>query len=321
MFRFSKILALYDFSLPSQRALGWAVRLSSSFRSELKVAAVLGPEEEKAFPRGSDKDVERLIRADADRHFRRALQKDSRAELEACEVAVSRGAPSAALLKLIEREKPGLVVVGSHGRTGLAHVFLGSVAERIVRYSPAPVLVARTDPVWPPSKVLVPLDFSKSDAEILQFAADLRSAVPASFDLLHVLSFQETAGVIYPEAVAAWSAGEKSEKEKEAERRLREEAAWHPHLPAATSVAVGAPVSEILDKARRAAADLILIATHGRTGLPRFFLGSVAEQVVRYAPCSVLSFCPEKAVPARLEAVKALPEGFESQLAEYGDGD
>jgi nucleotide-binding universal stress UspA family protein len=315
---FKKILALYDLSRPSQRALAWAARMASAFRADLRVAMALGPGELRgqppASPEGYEKDFERLIRRDMDRHFERAAVKPPDYG-----VAVLRGTPATALLKLIERERPDLVIVGSHGRTGLARVALGSVAERIARHSPSPVLVARTDPAWPLASVLVPLDFSESDEEALHLASELARAVPAAFDLLHVLSFGEVAGVVYPEAVAAWSVGERGEKEREAEKRIREEASRHPQLKSEPWVAVGAPVSEILDKARGSAADLILIATHGRTGLPRLFLGSVAEQVIRYAPCSVLAFSPKRALLARREAVAALAEDENS--LELGTGD
>jgi nucleotide-binding universal stress UspA family protein len=321
---FKKILALYDMSRPSQRALAWALRMAAAFASELQVAFILGSEELQgqgtASPEGYERDFERLIRQDLDRHARRLPKEDAKAALRACGVSVSRGAPTASLLNLIARERPGLVIVGSHGRTGLARVAMGSVAERIVRHSTSPVLVARTDPAWPLSTVLVPLDFSESDEESLHLASVLGTAVPASFELLHVLAYREVAGLIYPEAVAAWSVGERSEREREAEGKIREEAARHPQLKSSPLVAVGAPAAGILDEARGSAADLILIATHGRTGLPRLFLGSVAEQVIRYAPCSVLAFSPRRALEARREAVAALADPGGDSL-DLGTGD
>jgi nucleotide-binding universal stress UspA family protein len=321
---FKKILVLYDLSRPSQRGLAWAVRMAAAFGSKLKVALILGSEElrgqPKASPTGYEGDFERLIRQDLERHARRLPEADAKAALGTCGILVSPGDPSTALLKLIEKERPGLVIVGSHGRTALARVVLGSVAERIVRHSPSPVLVARTDPAWPLSAVLVPLDFSETDEEALHLAAVLASAVPAAFELLHVLPYREVAGLIYPEAVAAWSAGEKSEREREAEKEIREAAARHPQLKATPLVSVGAPADEILDEARGSAADLILIATHGRTGLPRLFLGSVAEQVIRYAPCSVLAFSPRRALEARRQAVQALADPGGDSL-DLGTGD
>ena len=136
-------------------------------------------------------------------------------------------------------------------------------------------------------KILVPIDFSVCSKKALQYALPLAKEHQAALTLLHVIApaYQmggEYAGIDY----AALQAGIKTG----CERELAELAASEvpDEVPATTVVQVGAPSHEIVAAARKLGADLIVIATHGRTGLKHVFLGSVVEHVVQRAPCPVL---------------------------------
>ena len=186
-------------------------------------------------------------------------------------------------------------------------MLLGSVAERIVRHSPAPVFVARGEPAWPPKKILAPVDFDESAEEALLLASEIRRVLPVRMELVHVVV--PPAPLAYgAEAAVALPVFDEKAARKEAQVQLDAMTARHPSLAGKTHVAAGQPAAEIRRKALETGADLILIPTHGRSGLPRLLMGSVAEQTVRYAPCGVLTFSPKKTAEARRESVRALSE-------------
>jgi universal stress protein A len=142
--------------------------------------------------------------------------------------------------------------------------------------------------------ILVPTDFSADAAYALQQALVLAAREHAHVLLLHVLSRPE---IMWPEVVWPMRAHLVHEVQDEAEQRLQAVAAAQP-FPIATLVLWGNPATEICRMAQGYGTDLIVMSTHGRTGLAHLFMGSIAERVVRSAPCSVLivrSFQPKEA--------------------------
>ena len=135
-------------------------------------------------------------------------------------------------------------------------------------------------------KILVPLDFSDCSLKALKYALALARQFGGELTLLHVVeaAFYATdpslAAPMYPE----------EEMRLFAEKKLAmlARSALGDQVPAALLVRLGQPVVEISALAREANIDLIVISTHGNTGLKHFLLGSVAENVVRHAPCPVL---------------------------------
>ncbi len=185
-----------------------------------------------------------------------------------------------------------LVIVGSHGRTGLKRFFLGSVAERVVRACETSVLVARPPTVDREGfhRVLVPTDFSQAAEVALDQAMTLASE-HAIIDILHCWTPEEFPdGLLRPlEAGRPQAAPPAAERAKELGeawmRRVamgRRQVAFHLVAERPT-----AGIQQFIDEQEQAY-DLIAIGSHGRTGMERLLIGSVAESTVRYAPCSVL---------------------------------
>lgn len=142
-------------------------------------------------------------------------------------------------------------------------------------------------------KILVPFDFSRHSQETLNFVLGLRELCDLSVVLLHVVpageveTFAELGGE--SAAVTARRIEEaRVELEKEAERRRQE----MPGLTLACRVAAGVPFKEICRLAEEEKFQLIVIGTHGRTGLSHLLIGSTAERVVQHASCPVLSIKP-----------------------------
>lgn len=147
-----------------------------------------------------------------------------------------------------------------------------------------------------PRVILHPTDFSDSSTHALHIAVDLARLHQARLLVLHVVETLGADRVTYGEAV--------SQREPAGyRRRLEDELRRHVPAPAGVAVdyllAEGEPEEEINRVAQKYACDLIVLGTHGRTGLRRLLLGSVAEQVIRHAPCPVLtSRIPEPAAAA-----------------------
>jgi nucleotide-binding universal stress UspA family protein len=132
-------------------------------------------------------------------------------------------------------------------------------------------------------RILVPVDFSESSREVLACAVDAARDRGAEVTLLHVVALPPGSGegAEPKSAAAARRTSEKPLKELAASADPSGKVRMH------VRVVAGAPSREIVREARDGKYDLIMIGTHGRTGLRHVFLGSVAENVVRLAPCPV----------------------------------
>jgi nucleotide-binding universal stress UspA family protein len=202
---------------------------------------------------------------------------------------VHRSAADGLLNYAAEHDTP-LIVLGTHGRRGVQRLVLGSVAEEVVRRAPGPVLtVGRGAPASPPTDgpLLVPVDFSDHQERLLTHARLLAQAYEVSIALLHVVNRADP------------PAAYETEQERPAPDVLRDRSTQALTEPAASlrddgldvqvEVRHGHPADEILTAADDLDAALLAIATHGRSGVERMLMGSVAETVIRRAPCPVFT--------------------------------
>lgn len=141
----------------------------------------------------------------------------------------------------------------------------------------------------PLKRILVPLDFSPPSRRALRFAREWAIRFSSEIILLHVIEPTNTFGILGPEPIgpALESVSFHEAARAELEKLAKSE------FPSAMSVSVqvrdGAAFDQIAIAAGELKADLVIIATHGRTGLSHALLGSTAERVVRHAPCPVLT--------------------------------
>jgi nucleotide-binding universal stress UspA family protein len=206
-------------------------------------------------------------------------------------VVVAMGEAASEIARASESAGADLVIVGSHGRTGLARTLVGSVAERVVRSVHCPVLVARESPASGP--VLAATDLSPPAQEAVIAAAAMAKARGAELACIHALDMPiDTVGYGYLAPFGVFSmppdpAGRESLRD--AAQATLKAALELAHVKATAMVHEGRPAPEIVRAATDLGASLVVVATNGRTGLARIALGSVAESVVRHAPCSVLA--------------------------------
>jgi nucleotide-binding universal stress UspA family protein len=141
-----------------------------------------------------------------------------------------------------------------------------------------------------PRHILVPVDFSEPSQQALDVAIELAQAFQARLFLLHVVETPVMGGGPGEMGMGTAYAEVMKQMEAEASRNL-EDYVGHVHkagLECTGEIMPGAPFQQIVDVADHKQVDLIVMGTRGHTGLQRFFLGSVAEKVVRMAPCPVL---------------------------------
>jgi len=136
-------------------------------------------------------------------------------------------------------------------------------------------------------KILCPMDFDKNSLPALRLASELAEEGKAKLCLLHVVAMAFAPEVALP--FGKIEAAARTKLERLARQRVGGKASYE------VNVMVGDPAIEILQAAKRWHPDLIVMATHGRTGLRHLVLGSVAERVVRAAPCPVLTVRPTAA--------------------------
>ncbi len=249
---------------------------------------------------------------DAASSFTEHRERDLRQELE--EVARQNDLPSTVSIHLCEGTSvyheicrlastmaADLIVLSTHGHTGLKHTFLGSTAERVVQHSPCPVLVARQSGKEAPNAkadkaasgpsvptILVPVDFSDASPGALDYAIKFATGTSARLIILHVIYLGDTLRKgsygIYRNSDIRQSARREAARQMEAFVQSAELG----EVKFETLLKIGHPVSEICAVAEEIVPDLIITATHGHSGFRHLLIGSVAELVVRHAKSPVL---------------------------------
>ena len=204
------------------------------------------------------------------------------------EVLLEEGHAYAGIVARAEERRADLIVVGSHGATGLARVLLGSVADKVIRYAHCPVLIARPSKLT--GRILVATDLSEPSFPAIAAAAREARRTDKALTIVHCI---ETVTSIHRvELGGMWPREEEHDDEHE-QLRPKADAALQDVLARQEvtgdrRVVAGSPVASILSVCDELRPDLLVVGTRGRTGLRRVILGSVAEAVARLAPCSVL---------------------------------
>jgi nucleotide-binding universal stress UspA family protein len=236
------------------------------------------------------------VRAGQSEAQAQARTQDALASLTASkagiEVHTLEGAPADALLQAAREMNADLIALGAMGETGLLRFLVGSVAERVMRHSDRPVLLAR--PIRNDLKVAtVAVDKSEISEAVMKEAAWLPLPPHTELRLITVLPSESA---LKSAAPLLWSgmAQELQQVMKQALTEAEEHLRTLGHMVQQTRRSVSAevlrgdPSTSILAAADRVSADLIAVGSHGEGGVDRWLLGSVSERVARHAQCSVL---------------------------------
>jgi nucleotide-binding universal stress UspA family protein len=216
---------------------------------------------------------------------------------------VVEGQPESAILAATTDEDVGLVVMSTHGRGGLGRFIYGSVADTVLRHAPVPVLTVPPHGLdaWPPDrpiKILVPLDGSDLSHAALGPARELADLLGGSLILASVVTFPSYS--MYAEGYVFVDPDPDDNILTETRRELESLAAAlrTDARPVEVRVTYGSPYFSIMTIARDSGAGLLVMATHGRGGMSRAVLGSVATAMVRQSEVPIVLVRPDEVEPA-----------------------
>ena len=233
----------------------------------------------------------------AGREAVRAIEEIARDE-DAVRSAVVQGslwkAPSAGILEYATDHDADLIVIGTHGRTGLDRTLAGSVTERVVRSSSVPVLTVRAADhaaVSEYDRILVPTDGSEYAAAAIDHALSVAQACNASIHVLFVVDIESNTMVTESSSYALLQ-DELETIGQEVTGSIGTQIE-EIGLNVVTEIHQGFPPGTILEYVADREIDLVVMGTHGRTGLNRVLLGSTAARVIREAEVPVLSVKPD----------------------------
>ncbi|GAB6878034.1 hypothetical protein JCM17823_03080 [Halorubrum gandharaense] len=238
---------------------------------------------------GNSASIRSTLRETADKRATALADAAREHGLEATTV-VHEGVPAAEIVEHAAADDIDAIVMGTSGRGGVARTLMGSVADKVVRTAPVPVMTANADavdgvPVSPVDDVLVPTDGSDAADEAAAYALDLAAALGATAHLLTVID-EATAN-----AVADHGEGPSDEG---AESRLDGlvSAAEEHGVDTTTAIETGDPADRILAYSDRESVDIVVMGTAGRGMIERAVTGSVADAVVRRASQPVMTVGP-----------------------------
>jgi universal stress protein A len=282
------ILAAMDLDKGSEELLRQADALARSYKVKLSVCHVL-PEifaVQPLFPQLHLGDALKLY--DLEAAVRDALLKRIRTvtarEPPQIEIEIEQGTVHAGILRAADNIGAGAVVVGGKVDHSGLHI-LGSSGEHVVRYANCPVLVARPSPA---GKVLAATDFSDPALPAVEAGAAEARRRKADLAILHAIDLLPIGSPFYGDFYSAPPVDLSDQMRKTWQTRL-DECVHRFKAKGGGLLRDGPAATEILKAASELPAQLLVVGTHGRTGLSRMIaLGSVAEAVVRAAPCSVL---------------------------------
>jgi nucleotide-binding universal stress UspA family protein len=295
MLTLTRILCPTDFSDVSLRAEAYATALAGHYDASLHLLHVDPPMPIMA-PYGEIPVDIRLFEVQREQALTDLAEAKARALAAgvAVETSIRGGHAAREILAVVHEQGTDLVVLGTHGRGGVEHLLLGSVAEKIVRKAPCPVMVVppgahpETGVLF--SRILCPVDGSPASADAVTFALSLARETDGLLTLLYVVEPVPAAGEFGAIDVQEY------QKLGEAHARtiLRDAVAadireW---CRLEERIALGKASDRILDTANAEQADIIVMGVRGRGAIDVLAFGSTTNDVIRRAGCPVLAVHP-----------------------------
>jgi nucleotide-binding universal stress UspA family protein len=280
-----RILAATDFSTRSQRALRRAGLLARQTGAELTLLHVVD-EDQPAH-------LVDLERGEATKIL--SEQIGSVAELRGvrCHGLAIAGVAFKAIIESARSSAADLIVMGSHRKQLLLDIFIGTTIERVVRAGPIPVLMVNTEPARPYAKVVAAVDISEASAHALRSAKALGFLDNVELTVAHAFEAPAKSKLfiadVPKERVDAYVDQERLRVTAELDTFVQAhmgQGAWSSRLEE------GEPRRVISDTVSKVYGDLVVIGTHGRSGLTKILLGSVAEQVLGALETDIVAIPP-----------------------------
>ncbi|HBN50491.1 universal stress protein [Thalassospira xiamenensis] len=283
-----RILVATDFSERSDRAVRRATLLAKTSGASLSLVHVIDDDQPRRILRAEQQAAEAVL----------AEQTRSLREIDGLECAsrIVLGDPFEGITAAVREDDADLLVIGPHRRQVLRDVFVGTTAERTIRASDRPVLMANGIPAGPHRHILVAVDLSGCSGDAVRAVQNLGLEAKAAVSVVHIFD-APAAGLM----VRASSTEDEIQDylADEEERASGELAAFLQDLDLKpmqrflkhneSSIAY-----TICAAAREVSADLIVVGTHGRTGIVKTLLGSVAAETLRSSDRDVMAVPPSR---------------------------
>jgi nucleotide-binding universal stress UspA family protein len=335
---FKRILVPLDGSTRAESAIPVAARIARAYDASITLLRIAEtPVEYGPYLAPPASYAKEAIKADLARlteYLEKAAQAESLAGVEV-EVKAIFGAVAPTIITAAEVYHAGLIVMCSHGYTGFKRWMLGSVADKVARHAPVPILILREGEALPaiapnqPVRALVALDGSPLSEAVFEPVAYLVAGLAyatshqGELRLLRVIDLPYGSGkaksqthvdsMTREEAVIA-----AQEYLKSLTARLDEGGLANLDITVTTAVETDPDIAEaIIKQAEGGTVDLIAMATHGRGGMQHFVMGSITERVLHHSKLPLLIARPGKEQAARQEAKGAAVEVAEVDMQSW----
>lgn len=284
--KIEKLLLPTDGSEFSEGAIREAVNLAKTCSSKLFVVSVIetNPEYESIAPQLIEK---------AEKETRQHLESvKNRAAKEGvdCEIIARQGEdPYKYIVDEAAKHQVSMIIMGRRGRKGLKRLMMGSVTAKVIGHSPCNVLVVPRAARLEFRKILVATDGSKYSNAAASEAVAIAKRCGASLIAASVVPYESISplGIVHSEM--QWElVTEESRKAAENNIKNVKEIAEKEDVKIEELILEGRPYEAIINAAKEKRVDLIVVGSHGRTGLDRLLMGSVTERIIGHADCAVL---------------------------------
>jgi len=289
---FKHILCPIDFSEFSTRAYRHSLSLSAHYRARLMALHVVElwkyPYADYAATAGDYANFCRALQDGGQQQLQDFVKNQPHGDIQP-ELIVQMGRAADSILSLAQEQKIELIVMGTHGRSGFDRLVLGSVTDHVMRKAGCPVLAVccplresvtsdeKGRHTHHLSRILFCTDFSQNSEPALDYAISVAEEYDSQLTLMYVLEHVPTAAV--KEKLIA-TASEQLAKLIPAEKRKA--------LNIRTTVQIGKPYARIIEHAKDAQTELVVMGVRGAGALDRAVFGSTTYRVIQLGPCPVL---------------------------------
>lgn len=287
---YEKILVPLDGSELAEVSLPFAEELAGRLGSEVTLVHVIKSVDDPQLPMHKSyiQKIIETVKRDAKKHLEKPGGKTIKIES-----VILVGHPAKEILDYADKEGIGLIIMSTHGRTGIKRWALGSVADKVVRASNQPVALIRCGGACAKlrekgiiNKALVSLDGSKRSEAIIPYIEELASKLKAEVVLLHL--WEPDYYTITEERLARMKSSKESAEDYIGQMAAKLKQKGIVAKSDFRALDGGTEAEEILKVADEINADIVAMSTHGRSGVGRWAMGSVAEKVIQIGSTPVL---------------------------------
>ncbi len=286
---FKNIMVPFDGSELAERALVPALTLAEAILAKVFFIRVAIPLSLNLDPKLYQRIIE--LRQDEAKQYLRSIQSRFSLSQTDIETQVPVGRAARSIINFAQEKEFDLIVMSSHGRSGVSRWIYGSVANKVLHTAPCAKAIIHPQVIIEPfsiKRILVPLDGSSIAEQALKPALALAEVVSAELLFLRVTTVPQISVLPVPGWPGLDAVMDAAEQESDAYLQGVQGTIGESPVPTSFRVTDGPAAEDIIDIADSQQVDLIVMCSHGRSGIERWVFGSIAEKVLRGANCVTL---------------------------------